>query len=91
MADSMGTMTSAIQTLVDHGIKDAIIAVTHGIFSGKAIERINACDNLISVITTNSLPQGKNMRLCPKIELVDCSDLIARALDGIITGKSVLN
>jgi len=89
MADSMGTMVAAIQTLVDHGMKDAIIAITHGIFSGKAIERMNNCDNLISVITTNSLPQDENVKLCPKIEILDCSELISRALDGIITGKSI--
>lgn len=89
MADSMGTMVSATNELRSHGIKNVIIIVTHGIFSGKAIERINDCDFIENVICTDSLPQGDNISKCKKLIVLPCSILIGDALDRIINGGSV--
>ena len=85
----MGTAISAVNVLIEHGLKDAIIAITHGIFSGSALERINDCQELIAVITTNSLPQEENLARSKKIEVLDCAPLISCAIDGIVTGKSI--
>ena len=45
MVDTMGTIVKASDTLIENGIKDIIVVVTHGILSGPALERINECDN----------------------------------------------
>ena len=42
--------------------------MTHGIFSGPALNRINAA-NFEAVVVTNSIPQDKHMRECQKIQV----------------------
>lgn len=42
--------------------------LTHGIFSGPAISRINnACFE--AVVVTNTIPQEQHMKECPKIQV----------------------
>lgn len=42
--------------------------LTHGIFSGPAISRINnACFE--AVVVTNTIPQEEKMKHCPKIQV----------------------
>lgn len=89
MADSMGTMISAINDLVSHGVKDVIVVVTHGIFSGPAIHRINTCDYIAQVITTNTIDQTLNCQLCPKLRVVDTSSVFGEVINRIHTGGSI--
>ena len=89
IGDTMGTMCSASQELIDHGLKDVIIFLTHGVFSGPALERINNTHHIKEVVVTDSLPQNKNIHLSPKIRVLSIDELIARSLDGILTGKSI--
>lgn len=89
MADTMGTMCSASNELVNSGAKDVIILVTHGVLSGESINRINSTQCIKEVIVTDTLPQDNNLVLSPKIRLLSCGELIARTLDGILTGKSI--
>lgn len=44
--------------------------ITHGIFSGDAIDRINA-SALDQIIVTNSVPQEANQKRCPKLVVLD--------------------
>lgn len=76
MIDTGGTICSATETLVKHGIKKCILVATHGILSGPAIDRLNACDSVERVVVTNSLPQAHNVKECSKIEVVDISVLL---------------
>lgn len=89
MADTMGTMCATVKELVEHGLKDAIVFVTHGILSGPAIDNINNTQCITEVVVTNSLPQKDNVSKSPKIKVLSCAELIARAIDGILTGRSV--
>lgn len=89
MADTMGTMCSAIEELIENGLKDVIIIVTHGILSGLAIERINNGKYIKEVVVSDTLPQNQNVSKSPKIKIVSSSELIARAIDGILTGRSI--
>ncbi len=60
MIDTAGTITNAAKFLKDKGAKDIYICATHGVFSGKAKERIEKIlkENIVKeVIVTNSLPQ----------------------------------
>ena len=89
MADSMGTIVSATRDLVSHGARDVIVIVTHGIFSGPAIDRINTCAHITRVITTNTIDQTSNCQLCPKIQVVDVSRLFGEVIHRIHTGGSI--
>lgn len=89
MADTMGTMVAAVNELVKFGIKSAVIAVSHGILSDKAISRINTCEYIEKVIVTNSLPQASNLAICPKLVVLDVSDLFSQVIYALVTGGSV--
>ena len=89
MCDTAGTMVKAVETLVDHGAKNVICAITHGIFSGPALTRINNCPHILKVIVSNSLPQRHNMKICDKIETFDISSLMSKIIYCIGTGESI--
>lgn len=45
--------------------------LTHGIFSGPAISRINnACFE--AVVVTNTIPQEQHMKECSKVQVSEC-------------------
>ena len=60
ICDTAGTLTAAAQALIDFGATDVYAACTHGLLSGKAIERI-ANSPIKEMIVTNTveLPQEK--------------------------------
>lgn len=89
MADTMGTMCAATNELKEYGAKDCIIVVTHGYFSGEAINRINSTDFISRVICTNSISQTENIKLCKKIREVDITGLIDTVIEYIEIGKSL--
>lgn len=78
--DSGGTMMAAVNKLIENGIKDIIIVITHGIFSGDALLLIDSCSYIKKVYTSNSLPQTENKLLCDKISVVNAAGLISKAL-----------
>lgn len=85
MADTMGTMCATIDELSKYNIKDCIVIVTHGYFSGEALTRINNHDKIKYVICTNTIDQNDNMEKCPKIKTVDLSGLIFDIIQRIET------
>lgn len=68
MADTCGTICHAADKLVEAGATRVYAILTHGIFSGPAISRINnACFE--AVVVTNTIPQDGHMKDCPKIQV----------------------
>ena len=68
MADTCGTICHAADKLREAGATKIYAILTHGIFSGPALSRINeACFE--AVVVTNSIPQDKHMRECQKIQV----------------------
>lgn len=68
MADTCGTICHAAEKLMEAGATRVYAILTHGIFSGPAISRINnACFE--AVVVTNTIPQDGHMRDCPKIQV----------------------
>ena len=89
IGDTMGTMSAAVSELVENGLSAAIIFLTHGVLSGPAIERINSNPYIKEVVVSDTLPQEHNIERCPKLRVVTSTELIARAIDGELTGRSV--
>lgn len=56
--------------------------ITHGVFSGDAIEKINA-SALDKVIVTNSVPQEANEKRCPKLEVLDVGHTFAEVYSSV--------
>uniref|UniRef100_F6TAG7 ribose-phosphate diphosphokinase n=1 Tax=Equus caballus TaxID=9796 RepID=F6TAG7_HORSE len=67
IADTCGTICHAADKLLSAGATRVYAILTHGIFSGPAITRINsAC--LEAVVVTNTIPQEDKMKHCSKIQ-----------------------
>jgi len=68
MADTCGTICHAAQKLSEAGASKVYAILTHGIFSGPACQRITST-SLEALVVTNTIPQEKNMKDCPKIQV----------------------
>ena len=78
MADTCGTVIKAADLLVKMGARDVEAVMTHGILSGGAVKRINESSSISRFTVTNTLPQC--LETCPKLEVIDVSELIAAAI-----------
>ena len=82
------SLIEAIGALKKEGIQDVYAAVSHGILSDKAIERINDCKALKKLVITNSIPLGKEKQI-PKIRAVSVAPLLAEAVRRIHDEESI--
>ncbi|CAL1290559.1 unnamed protein product [Larinioides sclopetarius] len=88
MADTCGTICHAAEKLMEAGASKVYAILTHGIFSGPAISRINnACFE--AVVVTNTIPQEQHMKECPKVQCIDVSMILAEAIRRTHNGESV--
>lgn len=87
MIDTAGTITNAANALADMGAKKVYACATHGVLSGKAIERIekSAISELI-LLNTIDLPEEKRIS---KIKTLSVAPLFAEAMMRIFTNDSV--
>lgn len=92
LADDMcttgGTLLSAAKACQEKGARSIVAAITHGLFVGDAINKIN--DSSISaLITTNTVPQ-KAIVNSAKIKAVSVAPLMAKAIHCIFSQESIL-
>lgn len=88
MADTCGTLVKASEILLENKAKNVVALVTHGLFSGSAIEKLNN-SKLDKIICTNSLPINDKISQCPKISCLDISSTLAEAIRRLHNGESV--
>ena len=88
MADTCGTICQAADKLLESGATKIYAIITHGIFSGPALDRINS-SCFEAVVVTNTIPQDRHMRACAKIECIDVSNIFAEAVRRTHNGESV--
>lgn len=88
MADTCGTICHAAEKLIEAGATKTYAILTHGIFSGPALERINSA-RFEAVVVTNTIPQDGHMKDCPKIQCIDVSMMFAEAVRRTHNGESV--
>ena len=89
IADTCGTLISAINELIKVGIRNVICIITHGIFSKDALEKINKCDNIIKFYVSDSIPQEDNCKICSKLEVFSLANLIAEVIKKIECGGHI--
>lgn len=88
MIDTGGTIVQAAQALVDNGAKTVYACCTHGVLSGKAIERINNSP-LTELIATNTIPLSEEGLRSTKIRVLDVSPILGEAIKRIHSDASV--
>lgn len=89
MADTLGTVTKACDELVANGAKDVIVCVTHGILSGPALDRLNDCEAITMLITSNSVPQDSAKSKSKKVHTYDISGMLETCIKRIVDGGSI--
>ncbi|KAH8666327.1 ribose-phosphate pyrophosphokinase [Xylariales sp. PMI_506] len=88
LADTANTITRAAKLVRREGATAVYALLTHGVFSGDAITRINA-SAIDKVIVTNSVRQEEHKFLCPKLEVLDVAPIFAEAIRRIHHGESL--
>lgn len=88
MGDTCGTICKAAETLLENGAKEVYAILTHGIFSGNAVDKINA-SKLKEVIVTNTVPHAEKKANCSKIKTIDVAPILAEAVRRTHNGESV--
>ncbi len=87
MVDTAGTLCSAAHFVKERGALDIYAACTHGVLSGKAVERIDQAP-IKKMIFTDSIDLcGRD--LPEKFEILSCSDLFGEAIKRIFDEESV--
>ena len=89
MCDTFGTIQTVSKILKDVGAKDIIVAVTHGILSDPAMERLNNTDEVKMMIVSDSIPQDHNTKRCNKLKVFSIANLISEVIYRIINNQSV--
>jgi len=87
MIDTAGTITKAADALLDAGAADVIIAATHAILSGPAVDRLKNC-NAREIIVTNTLPIPPE-RHFDKLTELSIAPLLSQAIREVFEDGSV--
>jgi len=87
MIDTGGTIVKAADALYDYGASDVIIAATHAVFSGPAVDRLKN-SRVSEVVVTNTLPLTEEKRF-DKLTELSIAPLIARAIREVFDDGSV--
>lgn len=85
--DTAGSLSGAVNTLLDHGALEVYSCCTHPVFSGPAIKRIEDCA-VKEVVVTDTIPVNDNKRL-DKITVLPIASLLGEAIHRIHTGLSI--
>ncbi len=88
MVDSAGTLCNAAEAMMTAGAKTVSAYCTHGVFSGKAVERITA-SQLVNVTCTDSIAATPTVAASTKIRQLSTAPLLAEAIARIGQDRSV--
>jgi ribose-phosphate pyrophosphokinase len=88
IVDTAGTLVQAEEALRRGGARRTFAAAVHGVFSGPALERIEA-SGLQGLLVTNTIPVEAAMARCHRIRALSVAPLLGEAIQRIHDGASV--
>ncbi len=83
-----GSMIELMDRLREYEVQDISIACTHGLFTGKAVERLNARDDVREIVTTSTVPLTPE-RTPDKLRTRSVAPLFAAAVQRHNSGESI--
>ena len=86
--DSGGTVSAAVDEYIKAGAKSIRMIAVHGIFSGEAIDKINASP-IKQIIVSTTLDQAENIAKSSKIIEVEAGGLIGQTMKNIAEDSSI--
>jgi ribose-phosphate pyrophosphokinase len=87
MIDTAGTITSAVNLLLERGAAEVWVTATHGVLSGPAVDRLKNAP-VRQVVLTNTLPIPDHKHF-DALEVLSIAPTIAEALDAVFEDTSV--
>ena len=87
IVSTAGTITQAAEALKKAGAGRIMAAATHPVFSGPALERIEA-SSIEEMVVTNSIPFSGS-ETCSKVTVLNVSKLLGEAIRRIHTEESI--
>lgn len=88
MIDTAGTLTQAVDTLLNNGAKTVSACATHPVLSGPAVGRIEE-SGLQQVLVTDTIPLSPEAKKSSKIKQLSVAPLLGQAIDRIHNNDSV--
>tara|TARA_B100000212_G_scaffold235952_1_gene179490 strand:- start:164 stop:1096 length:933 start_codon:yes stop_codon:yes gene_type:complete len=88
IVDSAGTLCNASDALISEGATKVFSYVTHGVLSGKAVERVNS-SSLTKLLITDTIEESEGVKKSDKIDVISISSLLGEAIKRISDEKSV--
>jgi ribose-phosphate pyrophosphokinase len=85
--DTAGSLTQAVRVVHENGAKDIYCCATHAIFSGSALERLNAAP-IKEIVITDTIPAPDHKRL-PNLTILSVAESFARVISRIHDNRSV--
>ncbi|MFA4854049.1 MAG: ribose-phosphate pyrophosphokinase [Candidatus Omnitrophota bacterium] len=82
------SLIEAVEALKKAGAKTIYAAITHGVLSGPAIQRIDQCEGLEKLLISDSIPLSEEKKH-PKIQVLSVANLLAEAIKRIHNEESV--
>jgi ribose-phosphate pyrophosphokinase len=86
MISTGGSIAEAARVVREHGAKHIVIAVSHAVLCGPAVERLNACP-ADTILVTDTIPQRGASP--DNLETVSVAPLLARAIGNLHESKSL--
>jgi ribose-phosphate pyrophosphokinase len=87
MIDTAGTIVAAAELLDARGAAEVVVAATHGVLSGPAVDRLKAAP-VREVVVTNTLPIPSEKQF-DALRVLSIAPIIAEALDAVFADTSV--
>ncbi len=87
MIDTGGTIVKAADALFEQGAARVVVAATHGVLSGPAVDRLKN-SRISEVVLTNTLPIPEDKQF-DKLTVLSIAPLVARAINEVFSDGSV--
>lgn len=83
-----GTVVEAIRALRQENVRHVTIVGTHGLFTGKAVERLNAVDEVDEIVVTNTVPLPPE-RQPERLVVLSVARIFGEVIHRNVRGESV--
>jgi len=88
MCSTAGTLASAAKACQEKGAKRIFAVVTHGLFVGNALQRIEESP-IEALLVSNTVPVADRVVTNPKVRIVSIAPLLAQAIRCIVAKESI--
>ena len=84
-----GSIVELLDRLREHGVGRIAIACTHGLFTGKAVDRFRVQPAVAEIVTTNTTPLTPEKLRLPNLSVLSIAPLFSEAIRRIHEGESI--